>query len=289
MSDSPTEEIAICGTGAVARTFARLFSRKGAVHIVSRDRVRADAAAADVSPKVHAATYDQFPERASRAFIAVTDEAIVKVAAVLCEHPLIRIALHTSGCKDVEALSPLSSRGVSCGAVHPLQTITGEPDDVDSLCGAAFAISGSGEAFDWAQSIAALAGGEPLLLSPGARAVYHAASVFASNYITACISAGEELLATAGVLAEQSRRALRRLAETAVRNACDDGPEKALTGPIARGDAETVGAHLHAIEGHPTLDSFYRAAGQQALELSERRGLPVKPSQKLRALLTHNS
>ena len=116
--------------------------------------------------------------------------------------------------------------------------------------GASFGISGDAAAVEWAGQLVTAAGGTPLRIREKGFASYHAGAVMASNAVIAAVDAAVDLFAAAGI---ERRRAsaLRPLCLTSAENAFEMGPEAALTGPVQRGDAETIRAHVAALAGRP--------------------------------------
>lgn len=196
------------------------------------------------------------------------------------------IALHTCGACGPEVLRVLADCGIACGTLHPLQTIADPEDGVAALRGVAFAISGDPAAVAWAEEIAALLGGQALHIDSAARALYHAAAVMASNYVVGLVDAARQLMIAAGVEEDRALPALAPLFRTTVRNVLSKGPERALTGPVERGDAVTVATHLAALAGGPaTVEALYRAAGRHVLNIARRRGLPADRAQAVEEAL----
>ncbi len=273
-----TAPIGIAGTGRLAQALGRILREQGepVVCIAGRDACRARRAAEFIGGGVEAAAFGVLPRRAGRFLIAVSDRALPDVARALAAGcPAGGIALHTSGAAGEEELQPLRERGVACGTLHPLQTVAAPEEGAAALAGAAFAVSGDRAAADWAERIAGRLGGTVLSIPAGARPLYHAAAVLASNYVTALIDAASGLLSAASGTDERtSRRALAPLVRAAVENALEKGAEAALTGPIERGDTETVARHLVALAAAPpTVRELYSAAGRHTLELARRKGL----------------
>lgn len=271
------EPIAIAGAGRMGQALGRLLRERGEsiAAIASRTPERAAVAAAFVGGAAKPATYAELPQYAARILIAVPDDAIGDVARLLAAAGMHRgIALHSSGAQGPEALAALAAAGVACGALHPLQTVANPAEGVRVLPGVAFAIDGAPEAAAWAAQLVALLDGLPLNVAAAARPLYHAAAVMAGNYVTALISAAVMLMKEAGVDEAAARLALAPLARTSVENAFRLGPAEALTGPIARGDADTVRRHLAALaKAPPAVRSLYRSAGLATLELARQRGL----------------
>jgi predicted short-subunit dehydrogenase-like oxidoreductase (DUF2520 family) len=271
-----SEAMAIAGAGRMGQALGRLLRERGesVMAIAGRNPERTAAAVAFVGGGAQSVSYRELPQHASRLLIAVPDDAIGDVALTLAEAGMhSAAALHTCGARGPEALDSLRAAGVSCGTLHPLQTVANPEEGIRVLPGVAFAVDGDPEAVAWAGQIVSLLNGQVLHIPPVSRALYHAAAVMSSNYLIALISSAVMLMGEAGVDEEIARRALLPLARTSVRNACELGPAAALTGPIARGDIETVRGHLSALARAPAVESLYRSAGLVTLELGRRRGL----------------
>jgi predicted short-subunit dehydrogenase-like oxidoreductase (DUF2520 family) len=273
-TDFSASPAGIAGAGRVAQALGRLLHARGepVAFVASRKIEHARRAADFIGPDVEAVSYSDLAQNASRILIAVPDSAIESVAAALTLGS--GIVLHTCGSRGPEALEALAERGVSCGAIHPLQTISDPESGMTALDGAAFAIAGDAPAVAWAERIARSANGRILRISAEHRPLYHAAAVMASNYLTALLSAAQTLLIAAEVDPQEALLALGPLARTSLDNALRQGPMAALTGPIERGDVSTIAAHLSALKNIPgPIPSLYRAAGLQTLELARKKGL----------------
>lgn len=274
-SKTGADPIGILGTGRVAKALGRLLREAGmeVTCVYGRDPARAQAAAEFIGG-AEPASLEELVRKTSRYLIAVSDAAISEVAArVAAYKPDPGVALHTSGGWDVEPLRPLHEAGVSCGTLHPFQTVSTAEQGVQALRGCAYAISGEPAALAWAEAIVRSLDGRRLLVPPVARPLYHAAGVMASNYIVALLDAAQAVLAqAASVSTEEALRALAPLLRNTVANVLEYGPETALTGPIERGDVETVRAHLEALRhGAPSLTDLYCAAGLHALKIVRRK------------------
>lgn len=254
------------------------------VCVACRTPERSRAAATFIGPNVTAVTYAELSDRVGRVLLCVPDSALDTVAGNL----LLRsgVALHTCGALGPDALRTMAGRGVSCGAIHPLQTIAEPAAGARALRSVAFAVSGEGPALAWAEQIVHIAHGRVLRIAESQRPLYHAAAVMASNYMTAIMAAAEEMMTAAGISPSVARDALAPLASTSLENVFRVGPVAALTGPIERGDTGTVAAHLSAMEElPPTLTRLYRAAGMQALALARRKGLAEERAADMEATL----
>ena len=128
-------------------------------------------------------------------------------------------------------------------------------------------------------------GARVLEIPPGVKARYHAAAVFASNFPMVLLATAMRLLTSAGVPEDAARGALGTLLVSAAQNASVMGPAAALTGPVARGDVETVRAHLGALGDVPEILELYRAMSREAIALAAEQGADAGRLEELRGLL----
>lgn len=288
MSHHSSGKTGIAGAGPVGQALGRLLRERGepVVAVASRRRKSAEAAAAFIGG-VATTAYRDLPSLASNLIIAVSDDAVEQVARELVEGGMTGgVALHTCGARGPEALAALEAAGVSCGALHPIQTVATPAGGVEALTGITFGVTAEGPAEEWALRIVRLLDSQPLRIAAAGRTSYHAAAAMASNHVVALIDAAAHLMERAGVARSEALQALRPLTETVVANTAAAGAVKALTGPIARGDVETVRGHLDAISRQsPELVALYTAASRYLLRLAEQRGLPQETRQKLGRLL----
>jgi predicted short-subunit dehydrogenase-like oxidoreductase (DUF2520 family) len=184
--------------------------------------------------------------------LCVPDSSIAEVAATLAAGPWVA---HVSGATPLAALSPHARRF----SVHPLQTFT-RARGAEQLDGAWAAVTAETEAARaTGRALAELLGLRPFDLADSARTLYHAGAVFASNYVVTLQRAASLLFESAGVPPEALEPLMRRTIE--------NGFE--LTGPIARGDWDTVAAHRAAIrEQRPELDHLYETLAGATLALA---------------------
>jgi predicted short-subunit dehydrogenase-like oxidoreductase (DUF2520 family) len=262
----------------MAQALGRALHLRGAsiVALAARNRVRGEQAAAFIGGGTRAVTYAELGPLASHLLVAVSDEAIPTVAADLLAAGVRRgIVLHTSGARGPEALAPLRSAGVACGVLHPLQTVPSPELGVAGLQKITFGVGGDQPAVVWAEQLAGVLDGRALRISEDAFPAYHAAATLVSNAIPALVDSAIDLMKSAGVEPFTALDALAPLCRTSADNVAAVGPLDALTGPIARGDAATVGAHLQALarSGRPEIAALYVAVGRCLLDIARRRGL----------------
>jgi predicted short-subunit dehydrogenase-like oxidoreductase (DUF2520 family) len=202
--------------------------------------------------------------------LAVPDEVVPEMAMAVAElgpAPEGCVALHCSGALSTEVLAPLHARGYPVGSLHPLQTLASPVSGADLLPGSAFAVSGERDAVAVARRLVNALGGVPLTIPIAGRALYHASAVMASNFTLTMLAASARVLIQAGAPADEALDALLPLVRGTLDNLDELGPAGALTGPIARGDVETVRLHLRALPERER--SLYAAVGLEMLRLAE--------------------
>lgn len=203
--------------------------------------------------------------------LAVPDDALPKVAGDLARTRQIgsrQTVLHLSGLLDRTVLAPLEPTGAALGSLHPLQSLSDPLQAPDRLKGAFVSVEGDERAVTVASALARTIGMQPITVPSTKKPLYHAAAVFASNYLVVVASVAERLLVEAGFAEQQARTALAPLLAGTVANVREMGPD-ALTGPVKRGDAGTIRRHLELLPDD--LREPYRALARAALGLA---GLP---------------
>jgi predicted short-subunit dehydrogenase-like oxidoreductase (DUF2520 family) len=229
--------IALVGPGRAGTAIALAARRAGhrVVAVAARSAVAAVRSAEMVGGDA-VAIGDPLPA-SDLVIVAVPDGVIHLVAGLVAPTvPDGTSVVHLSGAVPVAALEPIAERGNQIGSFHPLQTLPTPETGARRLAGAWIAVTADeplrSYLGDFARSLAAT----PFDLDDDVRVLYHAAAAAASNFPVAALAVAEELFGRAGVPFHASRP----LAEAAVGNAFELGPYSALTGPIVRGDVETV-------------------------------------------------
>jgi len=206
--------------------------------------------------------------------LAVQDDQLQPLVAQLAESGGLRsrqVVLHLSGVRPTSSLSPLTPHGVFIGGMHPLMTAMGKPAiDARNLAAATFALEGDVKAVRAARLLVRRLGGRAVRLRAESRPRYHAGAVFAANYVVTMLAVAEDLLVEAGFARRAARAALIPLTGAALANSATNGPSRALTGPIVRGDAATVRLNMRALTDEQR--ALYRAAGEATLRLAQRAG-----------------
>lgn len=272
--------VGIVGAGKVGTTLARLWYRHGVriAAVASRDRVDAERLAAEVSAVVM--TDISGVIRASDlTVICVPDDVLSAVAASVTDMTLAgKSIVHTSGVHDAAALIGLQALGAQIGGLHPVYPFADVETAIEGISGAVFAVET--ESSQLAAELDALVrrvGGQPMVIAPGGKSLYHAALVIASNYTVVLYAVAERLLMQIGAERQLADAALNGLLEGTIRNLRESGIPGALTGPLVREDVDTVRRHLAALQGRDSaLADLYAALGRQALPLLEARGIDTQ-------------
>ena len=175
---------------------------------------------------------------------------------------------HCSGSLGLEELQPLAELGADIGSLHPLQSFASA--DV-SFQGIYMAVDGTPEAQETGQAIAELLGALIFVVPAAERKAYHAAACFASNYVVAAMAVAQELMSKWTPTPEAGLAALLALFDGTARNLHQSKlAREALTGPIARGDINTVKAHLAVLP--PKIAEVYKALGKETICLARANG-----------------
>jgi predicted short-subunit dehydrogenase-like oxidoreductase (DUF2520 family) len=235
----------------LAHRLHRLGWQIGAV--VTRSKATARAAVR----KIGAGTAYGVPTRhilgADVVLIATPDDAVAQVAADLAElggrEWIGKVVLHTSGALDRRVLAPLADFDAFTGSLHPLQTFSGRA--VPELEGVVVAIEGNRAALRVARKIVRALGGIPVRLRGRNKPAYHAAGVLVAGHALALVEAATLILMSIGLTRRQSNRSLLPLMRQMLLNFERLGPRLAWTGPLSRGDYETIARHREALRNMP--------------------------------------
>ncbi len=272
VSDRPGRlAVGVVGAGRVGPPLAAALSLAGhrpvaasGVSEASRHR------AAALLPGVPLVEPAQVLARADLVLLTVPDDVLPDLVAGLARTGAVRpgqLLAHTCGRHGTAVLDPATRRGALPLALHPVMTFTGTTVDVQRLAGCSFGVTAPAELRTAAEALVVEMGGEPEWIAEECRPLYHAALAIGANHLVTLVAQARELLTAAGV--EHPGRMLGPLLGAALDNALRSG-DAALTGPVARGDAGTVAAHLAELRAHSpqTVASYVamaRATADRAL------------------------
>ncbi len=224
----------------------------------------------------------------SLVFLAVTDAALPEVAAALAASRLDwkkRTVFHTSGLVPARVLEPLARAGAHTATFHPAQTFARKEADPGLFRGIFYGLEGDPAAIKTALGIVGRLGGAALILNESDKALYHAACVVCSAGGTALFDAASRLLAGMGLDVGDAAQVLMPLAERTLRNVKELGAPAALTGPISRGDARAVRAHIKALPEDGAIRALYSALGMASLETTAKGKLSPVTIRTLKRIL----
>jgi predicted short-subunit dehydrogenase-like oxidoreductase (DUF2520 family) len=229
---------------ALSAALARAGHRVDAIAAVSApSRGRAER----LVPSARVLPADQVAAAAELLLLAVPDDALADLVKGLANAGAVRrgtLVAHTSGAHGIDVLAPLTESGALPLALHPVMTFTGTDVDLARLDGACFGVTTVDELRPVAEALVIEMAAEPVWIAEPLRTTYHAALAFGANNLVTLVTEAADLLTRAGV--ESPQRMLGPLLGAALDNSLRSG-DRALTGPVARGDAGTVAAHLEAI------------------------------------------
>jgi predicted short-subunit dehydrogenase-like oxidoreductase (DUF2520 family) len=221
-------------------------------------------------------------------FLAVPDHAVAQVAAGIASSKPARglSFVHTSGALGLGALGALPDHPV--GSFHPLQSFPA-PRDPAGFRGITIAVDASTPILmRRLRALARAIGATPKRVPDEDRVVYHASAVYASNFVDVVVDEAVRLLGAIGWSRAEATKALVPLVEGTLAGIRKRGPVRALTGPIRRGDAETVERHLEVLDGMDR-GAEYRMLGKLALEIAMEAGLEPAAARRMHRALTQKA
>ena len=254
MSQSSVEDrparlsVGVVGAGRVGAVLGAALGRAG--HRVVAASAVSDASLARVEallPGTPVVPPDEVLARADLVLLAVPDDALPGLVDGLVAADAVRpgqLLVHTSGRYGAAVLDEATRRGALPLALHPAMTFTGRGEDLTRLAGACFGVTAPDLLRPIAEALVVEMGGDPQWVEEDKRVLYHAALAGGANHLSTLVNESVDLLRQCGV--EEPERMLAPLLGAALDNALRSG-DAALTGPVARGDAGTVAAHLREL------------------------------------------
>ena len=273
----------VVGAGPVATALAGAL-RLGGVPVLglwARNPATARAAAAVSGVAAFSSAPPDLLLEADVVVIAVRDDAIASVARMLVATGLItrhHVLVHCSGVVSAEeAFADVRDRVGGVAILHPLRAIPDGSAAMRAMAGTVFGIEGDERGVSRARGLASALSGTTLELSGEQMAAYHAAAAIASNYLVGLLDAASVLLEKVGIGGEAGVQALLSLVEGTLENVRAHGLKESLTGPIRRGDRETIERHLRTLPAE--LSDVYRTLGRRVLAMT--RAIGDVPSERL--------
>ena len=276
-------QVAIVGAGNLGTAIALALREAGyAIEtVVARSRGESLRTAQRLARLVGArASTDLSAVRAELIWLCVPDAAIARAARSLAEKIEWkgRVAFHSSGALTSDALAVLRSRGAAVASVHPLMTFV--RGSQPSLAGVSFAVEGDARAVRLGRRVVEDLGGLAYSIRKKEKAAYHAWGTFASPLFTALLATTEQVAALAGVNRKAAKERMIPILRQTLANYAAFGAAGAFSGPLVRGDVDTVKEHLRVLRGSPDARAVYSELARAAL-----RYLPVKHRNALKRML----
>jgi len=226
-------------------------------------------------------------KNAETVILSVPDDSIKDVVKELSPLDLNKkFIFHCSGILSSRILLPLRKSGAVTASLHPVQSFPKKSRNPGLFKHIYFGIEGDEEALPLAKILVKKLGGRSFILEPDDKPLYHTACTIASNYLTVLMGLSESLLGKAGVSKKLCIKILLPLVKGTLDNIERNSISGSLTGPVSRGDLDTLTSHLKCLEAHPSLLRLYKDLAAQALEIAgKEKHLPPNKIRKIKALL----
>lgn len=219
-------------------------------------------------------------------WICCNDDAIQSVVEILTKSPTLKpnsFVIHCSGVLSSALLTPLRKKGCLIASFHPLKAFKINYLDPTAFDQVDCVLEGDNEVCEWLKNAFTQLGANLIAIKPEAKAIYHAAACMASNYLITLAACSEELFLKAGINTRQSRQMIVKLMQGNLDNLQHtEYIAEALTGPLARGDIETISLHLKTIQ-NDKIRNLYQESGLNTLPLTQ-LSEPIK--EEIKAILS---
>lgn len=282
MTEKPT--VGLIGAGNLASVLGSALRAAGysiesvAFRSAASSQKRAMALAKRLASR--AVRLEQAGPAADIIWLCHTDDALSETTRQLARKPGWRgkIVFHSSGALSSDVLAPLKRAGARTASLHPMMTFV--PGTSPRLRGVPFAVEGDRQAVAVARQIARALGAEIFSIRKDSKVLYHALGSFSSPLVVATLATAERVGRAAGLSRAQTRKTMGPILQQTLKNYLERGAAAAFSGPIKRGDLETIRQHLRALRSVPAVRDVYRSLVKSAL-----RDLPAKNAKKLIKLL----
>ena len=285
MPDAVT--IGFVGAGVLGSGLALALSAAGwrVTAIASRSHSSADRAASLIDGCEALGGAQEVADACDLVFITTPDSVIAEVCRTVTWRQGQGVA-HCCGAASTELLDAAANAGAAVGAMHPFQTfaaIDGPEQAAERLNGVTFAIAATGWLAEFMPNLATSLGGKGIEIPSGMRPLYHASAVLSCGYLSTLMDAAVGLWTSMGFTEEDGVRAAVPLARATIEAVERQGPVNAVTGPVVRGDAETIAAHLELLSQHAAhLLPLYRQLTESSFPLARAKGIEEPQLEQMR-------
>ena len=281
-------KLGFIGAGTVGTALAVLLRSKGyqVVGVSSRSRDSAENLAKAVDDCPVLKNNQEVVDTADFVFITTPDDAIAGVASQV-KWRNRQSAVHCSGADSTDILEPARESGAMVGSFHPLQTFAGVKQAIENIPGSTFAVEAGEPLLSTLKDMSTALSCRAIELQASDKVAYHAAAVFACNYLVTLVKLATDLWQTFSIPPDQATKALFPLIRGTLHNIDTMGIPQCLTGPIARGDTGTIKKHLEALQKKaPALLSPYKELGLQTIPIALAKGrINKQQASELEAIL----
>jgi len=278
-----TKTVAIIGAGRVGSSVGFLLNRAGYAvsSVAARRRESAEQAAIFIGAGTATTDIAQAAGQADLVFITTPDRVIEEVCTTIAKAGVLKpgvLVIHMSGAHSLGLLDGAKKAGANRAVLHPLQSLASKEQGIKTLPGSYFRIEADAEALIAARDVVKALGGIELVMpkwssDEESAALYHAGAVAVSNYFVALVDYGLKFYEALGADKKEALKAVLPLIRGTLHNIETLGIPDALTGPIMRGDSETVRVHLAAMKKRtPELIDLYKELARQTVSVARDRG-----------------
>ena len=276
------------GAGTTGTALAVRFSQKECpvVAVASRTLTSVQKLASLVPNCQICHTAQEVADAAELVFITTPDDMITQVCGEV-QWRAGQNVVHCSGAHSVDILEPAKKLGAAVGSFHPLQTFAYVDQAIENLPGSTFSLEAEEPLLSTLKELTLLLNSNWVELKPGDKVLYHAAAVFACNYLVTLVKLALDLWLDFGISSGEATRALLPLLKGTINNIGSIGLPDCLTGPVARGDSGTIERHLSALETRsPSLLTTYKELGLQTIPIALAKGkVSEQKAEEMKALL----
>jgi len=284
-------KISIIGAGRLGTSLGSALSKKGySIKSLSCRTSRSAEESRKIIGEGKASTDNiQTAKAGNVIFLCLPDEKILEVVRELNGANINwseKFTFHCSGLLSSGILKPLQAKGALTASIHPIQSFAHKRTPPDHFKDIYFGLEGESKALELSQKIIQKLGGRPFLIKSENKVLYHTACSIASNFLVVLLDMASSLLKQIGLQEEQAFQVILPLAKGTLHNVNKFNIRSSLTGPVIRGDKESVKKHLEAMRKFPAFYETYKRLAFQALELARReKKLGVREIKALEDLL----
>lgn len=217
----------------------------------------------------------QAAKQADYLLITTPDDRIESVCSSIVSGSCVRgkKIFHMSGAGGLDLLASAARAGASVASIHPLQSFSSITGAIQNIPGSYFGVTAAPGSKKISVAIVRDLQGIPIPVTPAQKPLYHAAACMASNYLVTLMSVVERIYLSIGFSEKDAHKAYLPLVYGSLKNIDQLGCVKALTGPIARGDAGTIQKHVRALAGSSSDHaSLYAELGKITIKLAAQKG-----------------